>query len=161
MDDDGSLLQMPRDACVHRNPRDDCVDEDPEFIGLWWLVNATLDPSKNGARCSLQVGLREWDAHGTSPSKIQHGLCETPTEVMDAELEGKDVLHPSRRPGVAEPAPVRAPPKAEPEMPRRELPNPVFVVNDFYRPSPNPVVATIFREYRRGSGQQLGEDIPS
>ena len=63
---------------------------------------------KIGTRCFLQVGTRDWESLGTSPSMIQKGFCETVAEVMDAELEREEEIHPSKRQRVEElvPAPV-------------------------------------------------------
>ena len=65
------------------------------------------------------------------PSMIQKCFCETVAEVMDAEVEGEDEIHPS-----AEQVPFHVPPEVEPQ--KRD-----FDVNEFFRSSPNPVVATI------------------
>ena len=55
---------------------------------------------------------------------------------MDAEVEGEDEMHPSRRPRVAERVPFRVSPEVEPQ-------NRDFDVNEFLRSSPNPVVASL------------------
>ena len=68
---------------------------------------------------------------------IQKGFCETVAEVTDAEVEGDDEIHRSKRPRVVERFPIHVPPEVEPQ-------NRDFVVNECLRSSPNPVVATIF-----------------
>ena len=55
---------------------------------------------------------------------IQKGFCETVAEVMDAEAEEEDEIHPSKRQRVAERVPFYVPPEVEPE-------NHVFDVNEF------------------------------
>ena len=70
---------------------------------------------ENGTRCLLQVGARDWDSLGTSPSMIQKGFCETVAEVMDAEAEKEDEIHPSKRQRVAERVPIHMPPEVKPE----------------------------------------------
>ena len=92
---------------------------------------------KNGTRCLLQVGVRDWESLGASPSMIQKRFCETVAEVMDAEAEGEGEIHPSKRQRVAERVPIHAPPEVEPE-------NHGFDVNEFLLSSPNPVVASVF-----------------
>ena len=68
---------------------------------------------------------------------IQKGFCETMAEVVDAEAEEEDEIHPSKRPRVAERVPFYFPSEVEPE-------NRDFNVTDFLRSSPNPVVASVF-----------------
>ena len=68
---------------------------------------------------------------------MQKGFCETLAEVMDAEAEREDEIHPSKRQAGAERVPFHVPPEVEPE-------NHDFDVNEFLRSSPNPVVASFF-----------------
>ena len=56
---------------------------------------------------------------------------------MDAEVEGENEIHPSKRPRVAERVAFHVPPEVEPQ-------NLDFDVNEFLRPSPNLVVASVF-----------------
>ena len=56
---------------------------------------------------------------------------------MDAEAQGEDEIHPSKRQRVAERVPIRVPPKVEPK-------NHDFDVSELLRSSPNPVVASVF-----------------
>ena len=56
---------------------------------------------------------------------------------MNAEVEGEDEMHPSKRPRVGEQVPIHVPSKVEPQ-------NRDFNLNEFLRPSPNPVVASVF-----------------
>ena len=111
--------------------------EDSESIDLAWFENTKLNRVKNGTRCLLQVRVRDWESLGTSPSRIQIGVCETVAEVMDAEVEGEDEIHPSRRPRVAERVVVHVQPEVEPQTLD-------FDVNEFLRSSPNPVVVSVF-----------------
>ena len=65
------------------------------------------------------------------------GFCETIAEVMDAEAEGKDDIHPSERPRVEERVDFPVPHEAEPQKLDSD-------VNEFLRSSPNPFVASVF-----------------
>ena len=56
---------------------------------------------------------------------------------MDAEVEGKEEIHSSKRPRVAERVAIHVPPEVEPQ-------NLDFDVNEFLRSSPSPVVASVF-----------------
>ena len=44
---------------------------------------------KNGTRCLLQVGVRDWESLGTVPWMMQKGFCETVAYVIDAEGKEK------------------------------------------------------------------------
>ena len=90
---------------------------------------------KNGTRCLLQVGVRDWESLGAFLSRIQT-FCETVAEVMDAEVEGEDEVHPSKRPRVAERVSLHVPSEVEPQ--RRD-----FHAKQIIRSSPNPVVASV------------------
>ena len=68
---------------------------------------------------------------------IRKGFCETVADVMDAEAEGEDEIHPSKRPRATERVPIHVSLEAEPQ-------NRDFDVNEFLRSSPNPIVALIF-----------------
>ena len=57
-------------------------------------------------------------------------------EVMDAEADGEDEIHPSKRLRVAERVPIHVSPEVEPESHD-------FDVNEFLRSSTNPVVASV------------------
>ena len=57
--------------------------EDAESIDLGWFENTKLNRVKNGTRCLLLVGVRDWESLGTSLSRIQKGFGETEAEVMD------------------------------------------------------------------------------
>ena len=67
-------------------------------------------------------------------------FCGTVAEVMDAEAEGEEEIHPSKRQRVAERVLLHVPSEVEPQ--RRD-----FNVNEFLRSSPNPVVASVFGDY--------------
>ena len=113
---------------------------------MGWFENSKLNHAKDGTRCLLQGGLRDWDALGTSPLKDSTVfLSKTVAEVMDAKMEGEEELHPSKRQRVAELVPFPVLSEVEPL-------NRDFDVNEFSRSSPNPVVA---RE------QQSAEEIPA
>ena len=60
---------------------------------------------------------------------------------MDADLEGEEEIHPSKRRRVAELVRVPVPPEVEP-------PNRDVDVNEIVQSGPNPVVATIFWQQR-------------
>ena len=67
MDAEGSLHQKPRDSDVmdaegslHQKPREVCITEDTVSIDLGWFENTKLNRVKNGTRCLLQVGVRDW-----------------------------------------------------------------------------------------------------
>ena len=83
------------------------------------------------------MGVRDWESLGTSPSRIKEGFGETVAEVMDAEVEGEDEVHPSKRPRVAERVAKHVPPEVEPQ-------NLDFDVNESLRTNPYPVVASVF-----------------
>ena len=90
MDAEGSLHQKSRESdlmddedSLHQKPREVCITEDTESIDLGWFDNTKLNRVKNGTQCLLQVGV-------------------TVAEVMDAEAEGEEEVHPSKRPRVAE-----------------------------------------------------------
>ena len=111
---EGSLHQKPRDVCaieevmdaeisLHQKPREVCITEDTQCI------NTKLNCVKNGTRCLLQVGVHDWESLGTSPSRIQIGFGETVADVMDAEVEGENEIHPSTRPRVAERVGIHVP----------------------------------------------------
>ena len=61
---------------------------------------------------------------------------------MDADLEGEEEIHTSKRRRVAELVPM-------PVLPEVGPPNWDFDVNEIFQSSPNLVVATIFGEFRR------------
>ena len=67
---------------------------------------------------------------------ISKGFCATVADVMDAEEEEEDEMHPSKRPRVAERVPIHVPPEVEPR-------DHDFNVNEFLRSSPNLVVASV------------------
>ena len=56
---------------------------------------------------------------------------------MDAQVEGEDEIHPSKRPQVAERVAVPVLAEVEPQSLD-------FDVNEFLRSCPNPVVASVF-----------------
>ena len=135
MDAGGFLHQKPRNVCVveevikdegslHQKSNEVCI-------------TTKLNRVNNGTRCLLQVGVRDWELLGTSRSSIQKGFGETVAEVMDAEVEGEDESHPSKRPRVAERVAFRVPPEVEQQ-------NLDYDVNEFLRSSPNLVVASVF-----------------
>ena len=97
------------------------------------VENTKLNRVKNGTRRLLQVGVRDWESLGTSPSRIQKEFDEPVAEVMDAEVEGEDAIHHSKRPRVAERVAFHVPPEVEPQ-------NLDFDVNEFLRSCPNPVL---------------------
>ena len=74
---------------LHQKPRDACIAEDTATIDLGLFENTKLNRVKNGTRCLLQVGVRDWESLGAFPSMIKKRFCETVTEVMDAEAEGE------------------------------------------------------------------------
>ena len=80
---------MDVEESLHQKPRDACIAEDTASFDLEWFENAKLNRVKNGTRCLLQVGVRDWESLGASPSMIQKGFCETVAGVMDAEAEGE------------------------------------------------------------------------
>ena len=104
MDAEGSLHQKPNESDVmdaegslYQKQREVCITEDTESIDLEWFENTKLNRVKNGTRCLLQVGVRDWESLGTSPSRIQRGFGETVAEVMDADVEGEDEIHRSNK----------------------------------------------------------------
>ena len=72
----------------------------------------------------VAMGLRDSDAYGTSPLKIQKGIREPAAEVMDAELEGEEQINPFERQRVAEPLPFQTPPEVQHEMRRGDFSQP-------------------------------------
>ena len=128
---------MEAEETVQQKPREVSITEDTESIELGWFENTKLNRVKIGTRCLLQVGVRDWESLGTSPSMIQKGFCETVAEVMNAEAGGKYEIHPSKRPRVAERVPIHVPPEVEP---RDRDSN----VNEFLRSGRNSVLASVF-----------------
>ena len=106
---------MDAEGSLHQKSNEVCITEDAQSIDLVWLENTKLNRVKNGTRCLLQVGVRDWESLGTSPSRIQKGSGETVAEVMDAEAEGEDEIHPSKWPQVAERVATHVPPEVEPQ----------------------------------------------
>ena len=70
---------------------------------------------KNGTRCLLQVGVRDWESLGTPPSRSQKGFGETMAEVVKCRSGWEDEIHPSIRPRVAERVAFHVPPEVEPQ----------------------------------------------
>ena len=70
---------------------------------------------------------------------MQKGFRETVAEVMDAEAEGEDEIHPSQRARVAERVPIHVPSEVEPQSLD-------FDVDKFVRSSQNSVVASVSGE---------------
>ena len=97
----GSLHQKPREkdamdveASLHQKPREnDAMDVEESLTRTSLKIlrlstsfeNTKLNRVKNGTRCLLQVGVRDWESLGASPSMIQKGFCGTVADVMDAE----------------------------------------------------------------------------
>ena len=147
MDAEGSLHQKPRDVCtieevmndegsLHQKTNEVCITEYAESIDLEWFENTKLTRVKSGTRCLLQVGVRDWEPFGTSTSRSQKGFGETVAEVMDAEVECEDEIHPSKK--TTSGGTSRHPrPEVEPQ-------NLDFDVSEFLLSSPNPVVASFF-----------------
>ena len=82
MDAEGSLHQKPRDVgdteevmddegSLHQKSNEVCITEDGKSIDLMWFENTKLNCAQNGTRSLLQVGVRDWESLGTSPSRIQ------------------------------------------------------------------------------------------
>ena len=122
---------------LHQKPREGCMTEDVESIDLELFENTKASRVKNGSRCLLQVGVRDWESLGTSPSRIEEGFRETVAEVMDAEVEGEGEIHPSKRPRVAERTAKHVLSEVDPQ-------NRDFNGIEFLRSSPNPFVASVF-----------------
>ena len=64
---------MDAEGSLHQKSNDVCITEDAESIDLWWTK---LNRVKNGTRCLVQVGVRDWESLGTSPSRIQKGFVK-------------------------------------------------------------------------------------
>ena len=128
---------MDAAGSLHQKSNEVCITEDAESIDPGLFESTKFKRVKNGTRFLLQVGVRDWESLGTSPSRTQKGFGETVAEVMDAEVEGDDEIHHSRRPRVAERVAIHVPPGVEAQ-------NLDFDVNEFLRSSPNPVVASVF-----------------
>ena len=73
---------------------------------------------------------------------------------MNAEVEGEDEMHPSKRPRVGERVPIHVPSKVEPQ-------NRDFNVNEFLLSSPNPVVASVFWDSEIIQRAAVRRGIPS
>ena len=128
---------MDADGSLHQKPREVCITEDTESIDLGWFDDTKLNRVKNGTRGLLQEDVRDWESIDTFPSMIQKSFCGTVAAVMDAEAEGEDEIHPSKRPRMAERVSFHVPPEVEPQ-------NRDFNVSEFLRSGPNPIVASIF-----------------
>ena len=99
---------------LHQKPRDACSTEDTAFLDSGWFENTKFNRVKSGdSMFGWQVGVRDWESLGTTPSMIQKGFCETVADVMDAEAEGEGEIHPSKRQRVAERVPVHVPPDVD------------------------------------------------
>ena len=66
---------MDVEESLHQKPRDACIAEDTATIDLGCFENTKLNRVKNGTRCLLQIGVRDWESLGASPSMIQQGFC--------------------------------------------------------------------------------------
>ena len=72
---------MDSEGSLHQKPREVCTTEGTEPIDLGWFEDTLLNCVKNGR---------------STPTMIQKGFCETVAEVMDAEAEEEDEIHPSK-----------------------------------------------------------------
>ena len=143
MDAEGSLHQKPRDVCaieevmndessLHQKTNEACIMEDAESIDLLWFENTKLNRVKSGTRCLLQVGVRDWESLGTSPSRNKkvwrnsgrsHG-CRSGRGRRNSYFQK---THEWRNES------IHVQPKVEPQ-------NLDFDVNEFLRSSPNPLL---------------------
>ena len=80
MDAESFLDQKPHkcdvmdvEESLHQKPREVCISADTASIDLVWIENTKLNRVKNGTRCLIQVGVRDWKSMGTSPSMIHKG----------------------------------------------------------------------------------------
>ena len=87
------------------------------------------------------MGLRDWDALGTSLWKIRRSVLQTVAEVIGGRGARRRIT-PSFEEAAAE---LVFPPEVEP--PTRD-----FDVNEFFRSSPNLVVATVLGSKRSPEG---------
>ena len=157
----GSLHQKPRESDVmdaegslHQKPREVCITKDTESIDLGWFENTKLNRVKNGTldvcyRWAFAIGNRWADIRQES----KRGFGETAAEAMDAEVEGEDEIHLSKRPRVAERVAFHVPSEAEPE-------NHDFDVNEFLRSGRNPVVASILGDSEKIQRAALRRGYP-
>ena len=123
---EGSLHQKPRDVCaievmddkgsLHQKSNEVCITEDAESIGLRWFENTKLNRVKMvlDACCRWTFAIGNHLAHLRQDVFLK-GFCETVAEVMDAEVEGEDEIHPSKRPRVAERVATHDPSEVEPQ----------------------------------------------
>ena len=139
MDAEGSQHQKPRGVCaieevmndegsLHQKTKEVCIMEDAESVVLGW--SHEVEPCGRWASVigSHLAHLRQ---------EFKKGFGEIVADVMDAEVDGEDEIHPSRRPRVAERVAAHVPPEVEPQ-------NLDFDVNESLRSSQNPVVASVF-----------------
>ena len=125
---------------MRQKPREVCITEDVDSIDLGWLENGKLNCVKNGTRCFLQVGVRDWESQGTSPSRTQKGFCGTVAEIMDNKMEGEDEIRISKRPRVAERSSCTGPVRD------RVTESRFLTSMNFFGQSANHVVASVFED---------------
>ena len=85
---------------------------------------------------------------------IQKRFCETVAEVVDAEAEGEDEIHPSKRQRVAERVPIHVPPDVESE-------NHDFDVSEFFGQARTLLWPRFLEIPRYSEEQQYAVDIQS
>ena len=108
MDAEGSLHQKPRECDVmdveeslHQKPREnDAMDVEESLTRAslkilrlsTWFKNTKLNRMKNGTRCLLQVGVRDWESLGTSPKfDVNEFLRSSPNPVV-ASVSGNSEI---------------------------------------------------------------------
>ena len=135
-----SIIPRVEEGTLENDVMDDhakfAITEDTESVDLKWFQNTKLNRVKNGTRCLLQVGVRDGESLGTSPSMIQKAFVKRLrkswmpkrmekmrfTLQKDHEWRDEFLYH--------------VPPDVEPQ-------NRDFDVNEFLRSIPNPIVASI------------------
>ena len=62
---------MDAEGSLHQKTNEVCIMEDAESIDLAWFENTNLNRVKNGTRCLLQLGVRDWESLGTSRQEFK------------------------------------------------------------------------------------------
>ena len=75
---------MLKDAegSLHQKPREVCITEDTESIDLRWFDNTKSNRVKNGTRCLLHVGVRDWEGFAKRWQKLKVPKLEEKTRCI-------------------------------------------------------------------------------
>ena len=89
---------MDAEGPLHQKPREVCLTEDAESIYLGWIENTKLNRVKKwDSMCVTGWRSRLGITGHISVDDSKKGFCETVAEVIVAEAEGEDDIHPSKK----------------------------------------------------------------